>query len=115
MGECSVCLLDNVATGQRVAADGSIVLAPSTALADARKHSVMISDGEVLLTDLRAELIAQGMRAEYSTHPGYAQLLVNGKVLVRKNQATGKIEVEGPLCQDFFSIRSVVCSQYVTL
>mmetsp|Transcript_3593 Transcript_3593/g.10210 ORF Transcript_3593/g.10210 Transcript_3593/m.10210 type:complete len:1064 (+) Transcript_3593:243-3434(+) len=117
MGECTVSLVENVATGQRVAADGSIVLAPSVSLADGSRHqpSVMISDGDVLLTDLRAELISQGMKAEYSTRAGYAQLIVNERVVVRKDQATGKIDVEGPLCQDFFSIRSVVCGQYVTL
>ena len=117
MGECTVSLVENVATGQRVAADGSIVVAPSASLADGSRHqpSVMISDGDVLLTDLRAELISQGMKAEYSTRAGYAQLIVNERVVVRKDQATGKIDVEGPLCQDFFSIRSVVCGQYVTL
>lgn len=117
MGECTVSLVENVATGQRVAADGSIVLAPSAALADGSKHhpSVMISDGDVLLTDLRAELISQGMKADYSTRAGYAQLIVNERIVVRKDQTTGKIDVEGPLCQDFFSIRSVVCGQYVTL
>ena len=117
MGECTVSLVENVATGQRVAADGSIVLAPSAALADNSRHqpSVMISDGDVLLTDLRAELISQGMKADYSTRAGYAQLIVNERIVVRKDQATGKIDVEGPLCQDFFSIRSVVCGQYVTL
>lgn len=117
MGECTVSLVENVATGQRVAADGSIVLAPSAALADGSRHhpSVMISDGDVLLTDLRAELISQGMKADYSTRAGYAQLIVNEMIVVRKDQASGKIDVEGPLCQDFFSIRSVVCGQYVTL
>jgi hypothetical protein len=117
MGECTVSLVQNVATGQRVAADGSIVLAPSAALADGSRHqpSVMISDGDVLLTDLRAELISQGMKADYSTRAGYAQLVVNERIVVRKDQTTGKIDVEGPLCQDFFSIRSVVCGQYVTL
>ena len=86
MGECRVSLIDYVATGQRVAADGSIVLAPRTSLetekdkdlvisgdtnkanVDMKKKvedTVMISDGDVLLTDLRSEVIALGMKAEY--------------------------------------------------
>lgn len=115
MGECTVSLLDCVATGQRVAADGSIVLAPRIPSEHERHSNIMLSDGDVLLTDLRSEITAQGMKAEYSAHSGYSQLVVNGKIIVKKDQATGKITVEGPLCQDFFSVRSVVCAQYVTL
>jgi hypothetical protein len=50
-----------------------------------------------------------------SARAGYSQLVVNGKILVKKDQASGKISVEGPLSQDFFTVRSVVCAQYVTL
>ena len=39
---------------------------------------------------------------------------MNGKVIVKKDNDTGKIDVEGPLCEDFFMVRSIVCSQYVT-
>ena len=87
-----------------------------------------MSDGEVLLTDLRTELIAQhGMKAEYSAHPDYSQLIVNGRIVVKKwndtatggnddkNKKAGEIDVEGPLCEDFFTVRRVVCNQYVTL
>jgi hypothetical protein len=69
----------------------------------------------VLLTDLRAEMTAQGMKAEYSAHAGYSKLLVNGKVVVTKAQDSGQIAVEGPLCEDFYTVRSVVCGQYITL
>jgi len=60
-------------------------------------------------------LIAQGMKAEYSTHAGYAQLIVNGKVLVKKEKDSRQIDVEGPLCEDFFTVRGVIRGQYVTL
>lgn len=145
LGACTASLLDYVATGQKVALDGSIVLAPR--LSSSRPPSIYLSDGEVLLTDLRSELIAQGMKAEYryvelisrseclvvtrnemshsyaysyfislcSAHAGYTQLVVNGKVVVRKDQDSGRIYLEGPLCEDFFAVRSVVCGQYVTL
>ncbi len=113
VGDCSVSLLDSVATGQKVAADGSIVLAPR---GDAKQNrtNVMLSHGDVLLTDLRAEVIAQGMKAEYSAHAGYSQLVVNGRIVVRKEQG-GQINVEGPLCEDFFKVRSVVCGRYLVL
>mmetsp|Transcript_16722 Transcript_16722/g.21159 ORF Transcript_16722/g.21159 Transcript_16722/m.21159 type:complete len:200 (+) Transcript_16722:55-654(+) len=115
VGECTVSLMDCIATGQKVAADGSIVLAPRRFPENKQQSTVMLSDGDVLLTDLRSEIIAQGMKAEYSAHVGYAQLIINGKIVVRKDQASGEIDVEGPLCEDFFLVRSVVCGQYVAL
>ena len=114
LGACAVSLLDFVATGQKVALDGSIVLAPR-AKSNSKQPSIYVSDGEVLLTDLRSELIAQGMKAEYTVKAGYSQLVVNGTIIVKKDQDSGRINVEGPLCEDFFTVRSVVCGQYVTL
>merc|ERR1711957_222860 len=113
VGDCTVSLLDSVATGQRVAADGSIVLAPQS-MSNRKRPNVMLSDGDVLLTDMRAEVIAQGMKAEYSAHAGYSQLVVNGRIVVRKEQ-DGQINVEGPLCEDFYKVRSVVCGRYLVL
>ncbi|KAG7358896.1 metallo-beta-lactamase superfamily protein [Nitzschia inconspicua] len=113
IGDCIVSLLDYVATGQRVALDGSVVLAPKKK--SSKLPAVYVSDGEVLLTDLRTELIAQGMKAEYSSHSGYSQLIVNGRIIVKKMSNTGKIDLEGPLCEDFFTVRSIVCNQYVVL
>jgi hypothetical protein len=126
IGACTVSLLDFIATGQKVALDGSIVLAPRgkqggtkknvSSLLSNHSNAVYVSDGEVLLTDLRTELIVQhGMKAEYSAHAGYSQLIINGCIVVKKLSSSGKIDVEGPLCEDFFTVRSVVCNQYVTL
>jgi len=146
IGSCTVSMLDFVMTGQKVALDGSIVIAPkndhhqhnnnnnsaassSVFELERKRPPVYVSDGEVLLTDLRTELIAQhGMKAEYSAHAGYSQLVVNGRIVVKKwsdgrntntsadtERIAGKIDVEGPLCEDFFTVRSVVCNQYVTL
>lgn len=148
IGSCTVSMLDFVMTGQKVALDGSIVIAPKnthvkSALSSSssrqlsifeqenQRPPVYVSDGEVLLTDLRTELIVQhGMKAEYSAQSGYSQLIVNGRIIVKKwsdaatgsgmnnsnnNKIPGEIDVEGPLCEDFFTVRSVVCNQYVTL
>lgn len=115
VGACTVSILECVATGQKVALDGSIVLAPRFSSSE-KSPSVYVSDGEVLLTDLRAELIAQqGMKAVYSAHSGYSQLVVNGKIVVKKDQDGGRMHVEGPLCEDFYTVRSFVCGQYVNL
>lgn len=46
---------------------------------------------------------------------GYSQLIVNGKIYVRKDNTTGKLDIEGPLCEDFYNVRSVVTGQFVTL
>ena len=118
MGDYAVSLIHYIATGQKVASDGSIVLAPPITTQQQQQKSVMISNGEVLLSDLRSEIIAQGMKAEYTTNvlEGYQQILVNNKIIVRKSQENrSKIDVDGPLCEDFWIVRNIVCSQYVTL
>eukprot|EP00804_Cyclotella_cryptica_P026987 CCRYP_016658-RA/>CCRYP_016658-RA protein AED:0.04 eAED:0.04 QI:46/1/0.8/1/1/1/5/107/1053 len=115
IGECSVSLVDLVATGKKWAVDGSVVLAPRLQKSALNQSSLMLSTREVLLTDLRAEVTALGMKAEYGALSGYSQLIVNGKIYVRKDNITGKLDIEGPLCEDFYHVRSVVCGQYVTL
>jgi hypothetical protein len=114
VGSCLVSLLDAAATGQKVAADGSIVLAPRGVVTD-DTPKLYLSDGEVLLTDLRADLIAKGMRAEYRAQSGYSQLVVNNKVVVKRQQEGGRMSIEGPLCEDFYIVRSVIFNQYVNL
>jgi cleavage and polyadenylation specificity factor subunit 2 len=117
LGECTVSLFDCLATGTKVAQDGSIVLAPrpDSKVNQALQPNILVSNGEVLLTDLRAEMIAEGMKADYKARKGYAQLIVNGKVVVKKDLESGKIGVEGPLCEDFYKVRSIVCGQFVIL
>ena len=105
--------MDFVATGKKWAVDGSIVLAPRRHQSKLNQPSLMISTKEVLLTDLRAEVTALGMKAEIFFE--HSLLKVNGKIIVRKDNATGKLHVEGPLCSDFYQVRRTVCSQYVTL
>ena len=115
IGECTVSFVEFVATGKKWAVDGSLVLAPRRQESSLKQPSLMLSAREVLLTDLRSEVIALGMKAEYSALSGYSQLIINGKIFVRKDNASGKLDVEGPLCEDFFRVRSLVSSQFVTL
>ncbi len=65
IGDCTVSLVDFVATGKKWAVDGSFVLAPRLHPSTLKQPSLMISTREVLLTDLRAEVTALGMKAEY--------------------------------------------------
>lgn len=113
LGVCTVSAVDSVATGEMVLANNSLVLAPQPP--PSRKPSVYVSDGEVLLTDVRAELIAIGLSPEYSTAAGYSQLVVNQMIVVRKENDSGKIYMEGPLCEDFFSVRAILCAQYLVV
>jgi Cleavage and polyadenylation factor 2 C-terminal len=67
---------------------------------------------------LRAELIALGMKAEYSAHTGYSQLVINSKIVLKKEQkqdGVGRMYIEGPLCEDFYTVRSIMCGQFVVL
>lgn len=113
LGHCVIRRLDTVATGQRVANDGSTVLSP-VSLSESGQF-FYLSDGEVLLLDLRSDLIASGMKAEYSSHAGYTKLVVNGKVVVKRFSETALIEIGGPVSQDFFIVRSLVCGLFSTL
>lgn len=65
IGDCTVSLVDFVATGKKWAVDGSFVLAPRYRQSSLKQPSLMLSTREVLLTDLRAEVTALGMKAEY--------------------------------------------------
>lgn len=112
LGDCNVGVINNIATGDMSALDGSLVLAPT--MSGKKKPTIHLSDGEVLLTDLRTELIATaGMKAEYKAGTGFSQLLVNNKILVRKEGS--QFLVEGPLCEDFYIVRSVVTGQFLAL
>ena len=121
IGDYSVSLIDSIATGQQVKDGGMHVLAPRPLRSDLdtykdglRAKNVMISDGDILLTDLRSDIIAQGLKAEYSTHVGYQQLVVNSRIVLRRRDG-GRIQIEGPLCEDFFTVRRILCAHYITL
>jgi len=109
LGACTVSRFDFVGTGKKVAVEHSIVLAPSSGEARTKK-AILVSDGDVLLTELRAELTAQGFKAEYSS----GKIMVNGKIMVVASEHN-RLQVEGPLCEDFYTVRSMVCGQFVTL
>ena len=61
-----------------------------------------------------ASFLTQWVHA-FSTHEGFAQLIVNGKIFVKKANESSRLDVEGPLCEDFYTVRGVIAGQFVTL
>ena len=82
---------------------------------DLRKKTVMLSEGDVLLSNVRVQLRALGMKAEYRAGEDEEQLIVNKSILVRKRANDGKTRIEGPLCEDYFAVRSVLYNSFVML
>jgi hypothetical protein len=127
MGGYLVSVVDCIATGQKVKDGGALVFAPRPMIAEKldtaasssssilNKKTLLISVGDVLLTDLRSQFVAVNMKAEYSTKPTHQQLVVNGKIVIRRDANSGHISIEGPLCEDFFKCRSVIYSMYVMM
>jgi hypothetical protein len=43
---------------------------------------------------------------------GSWRLVVGGSLVVRRDAPDGQLLMEGPLCEDYFTVRDVVYSQY---
>mmetsp|Transcript_7944 Transcript_7944/g.15974 ORF Transcript_7944/g.15974 Transcript_7944/m.15974 type:complete len:960 (-) Transcript_7944:58-2937(-) len=122
LGNYTVSLVDSVANGKKTKGEGNLVFAPKLATSSSSKDAlnkptVMLSNGDVLLTDLRSEFLDREMKAEYSVNAeeDFQSLLVNGSIVIRRDGKTGHLTVEGPLCEDWFTCRAVLYSQYVML
>ncbi|GMI10353.1 hypothetical protein TrRE_jg6690, partial [Triparma retinervis] len=121
LGNYTVSLVDVLANGKKTKGEGNLVFAPKLANASSKdeltKPTVMLSNGDVLLTDLRSEFLDREMKAEYSVNveENFQSLIVNGAVVIRRDGKTGHLTVEGPLCEDFFTCRAVLYAQYVML
>ena len=51
-------------------------------------------------------------KAGLSTTFAAATLTVNGRIVVTKGK-DGKLNLTGPLCEDYFAVRSILYKQYV--
>ncbi len=69
--------------------------------------AVFVSFGDVQLTQLSTSLRRAGMSVSFAA----ARIVVNDKVIVSKDK-DGKLNLEGPLGDDFFAVRRVVYNQY---
>ena len=77
--------MNYVATGKKV--DDALVLEPKCfeedSNEDLRKKTVMLSEGDILLSNMRVQLRALGMKTEYKAHEDEEQLIVNNSIVVR--------------------------------
>jgi len=120
LGNYTVSLVDSVANGKKTKGEGNLVFAPKLASLSGdqlNKPTVMLSNGDVLLTDLRSEFLDREMKAEYSVNveENFQSLVVNGSIVIKRDGKTGHLTVEGPLCEDWFTCRAVLYGQYVML
>lgn len=68
----------------------------------------MLCAGDVKLSKLKAELSKRGISAEFSA----GSLVCAGSVLVRRTDDDSGLVLEGPLSEDFYTVRSVLYGQY---
>lgn len=62
--------------------------------------------GDVKLSELR-RLIALTLSSITAEFTSSGDLICNGKVLVKKDQSSGELYIEGPLCKEYYQIRNL--------
>jgi Cleavage and polyadenylation factor 2 C-terminal len=77
------------------------------ALGESGRPAVFVSFGDVQLTQLSSALKKAGMTTTFAA----AKLTVNGHIVVTKGKG-GQLNIAGPLCADYFAVRSVLYRQY---
>lgn len=68
----------------------------------------MLCAGDVKLSELKAELSKRGISVEFSA----GSLVCAGSVLVRRTEDDSGLVLEGPLSENFYTVRSVLYGQY---
>ena len=111
IGGYDVSALSAVCTGQRVKSTGALVFAP---VAKRSTDTLMVSNGEVDLADVKLKLAERNIKAVYSVVDGKQRVVVEGSIRVEKEK-DGRIKIEGALCEAWFRVREVLYSQYVML
>ncbi len=69
--------------------------------------AIFVSFGDVQLTQLSTALRRAGMAVSFAA----ARIMVNEKISVSKDK-DGKLNLEGPLGDDFFAVRRIIYNQY---
>uniref|UniRef100_A0A2R5LLA6 Cleavage and polyadenylation specificity factor subunit 2 n=2 Tax=Ornithodoros turicata TaxID=34597 RepID=A0A2R5LLA6_9ACAR len=72
-------------------------------------HSTIFIN-ELKLSDFKQVLLRNGIQAEFSG----GVLYCNNIVAVRRNE-TGRINIEGSLCEDYFKVRDILYKQYAII
>ncbi|ORX43855.1 hypothetical protein DM01DRAFT_1349896 [Hesseltinella vesiculosa] len=83
----------------------------SSALAVHERREPTIFFGNILLSEFKRVLQNEGISAEFK---GEGMLVCNDQVIIRKT-GTGRLLIEGNLCQDYYKIRSLLYSQHAIL
>lgn len=68
--------------------------------------------GNVQLSQLKSALSHAGFPCEFMRGGQPQRLLVCGSLIVTTDTADGQLVMEGPLCDEYFSVRDVVYGQY---
>eukprot|EP00302_Diacronema_sp_CCMP2436_P024655 CAMPEP_0179930448 /NCGR_PEP_ID=MMETSP0983-20121128/10035_1 /TAXON_ID=483367 /ORGANISM="non described non described, Strain CCMP 2436" /LENGTH=361 /DNA_ID=CAMNT_0021834577 /DNA_START=51 /DNA_END=1136 /DNA_ORIENTATION=+ len=71
------------------------------------KEPSFITNGDLRLSELRAVLTKAGLTAEFES----GVLLVNGCVRLRRG-GTGQVAIDGPWCDDYFTVRQLLYAQF---
>jgi cleavage and polyadenylation specificity factor subunit 2 len=74
--------------------------------------AVMLSVGDIKLSQMKKILNKQGLAAEF--HLG--QLKCSGQITLRKQASdSNHIVIDGPLCDEYYKVRELLYSQFVIL
>jgi hypothetical protein len=111
IGGYDVAALSAVCTGQRVKSTGALVFAP---VKKSAADTMMLSNGEVDLVDLKKNLAERNIKAVYSVVSGKQRVVVEGNIVVEKG-ADGRLKLEGSCCEVWFKVREVLYGQYVMI
>ena len=64
--------------------------------------------GDVKLSELKAALTKKGISADFSA----GSLICAGSILVRRTDDDSGLVLEGPLSDDFYTVRSILYGEY---
>lgn len=70
--------------------------------------------GDIKLSELRRLLSIShsSIRSEFTSS---GDLICNGKILVKKDQSSGELYIEGPLCKEYYQIRNLLYKSVITV
>ncbi|KAI8068327.1 beta-lactamase-like protein, partial [Gongronella butleri] len=93
------------------ASDEDGASAPADARQQPRQGEPTIFVGDIRLSEFKRVLQAEGVHAEFK---GEGMLVCNDQVIIRKT-GTGRLLIEGNLCDDYYRIRKLLYSQHAIL
>ena len=95
-----------------VAVNSTYELVPTSLSMIPPGPSIMI--GDIKLSELR-RLLSTSHSSIKSEFTSSGDLICNGKVLVKKDQSSGELLIEGPLCKEYYQIRNLFYKTITTV